>query len=397
MRSLLAVLALLAAFPASAPAAEVDVTPLRFSVENANRSELACPADGKRYDVRGWLTAPADHDGQAVTLYLHEYSFGAHFWRFGDERYDYAAALAREGHASVVVDRLGYGASPVPEGTATCLGAQADMASQIVKQLRARGYRRVALAGHSVGAAIAEVTYHSFGDVDALALFGWAHTGYTPASLRESFVQGGVCTRGGEPKREGAASGYAYYGQSPEDFKALAFHDPEPAILARMVALRGRDPCGDVATLTPAVAFDGARADEVKVPVLLVMGEEDKVFEPGTAEKQRDAYGGSEDVTLIEQPRASHALTLERSAPPMRTAVARWFARRGFAEPPAAGAPAPSATDQPQPRVTKRKLTKAQRRAACRRKARRKRTTRQRRAALRRCARIGRGRARRAG
>src|SRR5687767_7148636 len=96
---------------APAAAAPVEATPMRFSVENVNRTALPCQADGKRYDVRGRLVAPAGAAKRSVTLYLHEFGFGAHFWSFPEARYDYAAALARAGHASVVIDRLGYGAS----------------------------------------------------------------------------------------------------------------------------------------------------------------------------------------------------------------------------------------------------------------------------------------------
>jgi pimeloyl-ACP methyl ester carboxylesterase len=367
MRLVLACLLLLLTAP-SAGAAAVKTTPLRFDVANVNRSALPCSADGKRYVLRGRLVAPADDAGRAVTLYLHEFSFAAHFWSFPDERYDYAAALARTGQASVVIDRLGYGASATPDGMATCLGAQADMASQIVEQLRARGYKRVALAGHSVGAAVAELAYHSFGAVDALALFGWAHTGYTAPALRESFIQGGVCARGGEPKREGGAGGYAFYGQSPDDLKGLTFYDPEPAIQQRMAALRERDPCGDASSLTPTVAFDGSRAGDVKVPVLLVMGENDGVYDPGTGEKQRDAYTGSDDVTLYTQPRAAHALTLEKTAPQMRTAVAAWLDRHRFDDARAADAPAdrsePGPAASPRPKVKQRKAKKRAKRCA---------------------------------
>jgi pimeloyl-ACP methyl ester carboxylesterase len=334
-------------------------TPLRFTVENVNRSALPCPADGGRYELSGRLVTPPGAAGRSVTLYLHEYSFASHFWSFPDDRYDYAAALAREGHASVVIDRLGYGASATPDGTATCLGAQADMAHQVVQQLRARGYQRVVLAGHSVGGSVAELAYHSFGGVDALAFFGWAHTGYSTPALRESFIQGGVCTRGGEEKRPGGPGGYAFYGQRPEDLEGMSFFDAEPAIVSRMKALRERDPCGDVATLVASVAFNRQRASQVKVPILLVMGEEDRVFEPGTAEEQRDTWTGSPEVTLFKQPRASHALTLEKTAPQMRAAVARWLTRKGYADrrgesrDPAAS-PAPAA-QSPRTKAAKKK------------------------------------------
>ena len=66
---------------------------------------------------------------------------GESFWSFAAApRYDYAAALARAGHASVVIDRLGYGASGHPDGNQTCLGAQADIAHQIVGKLRSGDY-----------------------------------------------------------------------------------------------------------------------------------------------------------------------------------------------------------------------------------------------------------------
>src|SRR3712207_3623837 len=119
-------LSLLAALACAAPAsaAAVKTTPLTFPVENVNRSQLPCSADGERYEVRGTLVAPAGPQARAVTLYLHEFSFGSWFWRFPDERYDYAAALARQGHTAVVIDRLGYGPSSTPDGLATCLGAQ---------------------------------------------------------------------------------------------------------------------------------------------------------------------------------------------------------------------------------------------------------------------------------
>src|SRR5207245_2451849 len=99
---------------------------------------------------------------RAVTLYLH--GAGGDLFDFTQvPGYDFAAALARAGHASVVVDRLGYGQSPEPNGFASCLGAQADLAHQIVDELRAGRYRTgdgrrpasfssVAIGGHGPGA-----------------------------------------------------------------------------------------------------------------------------------------------------------------------------------------------------------------------------------------------------
>ena len=95
------------------------------------------------------------------------------------------------------------------------------------------------LAGHSVGAVAAELAVTSFGDalgVDGLIVLALANQGYTPASLQESFVQGGVCTTGGEPAEEGQPSGYAYYAQTPEDWKPLLFASASPAVQEAAVA-----------------------------------------------------------------------------------------------------------------------------------------------------------------
>src|SRR4029453_3542073 len=130
-----ALLILCFATPAACVAATVVKRPVTFEVSNVNRSILPCASDGAAYEVKGHLIGPASEVGPgatsarlAATLYLHDFSSGEFFWSFGAvPRYDYAAALARAGHVSVVVDRLGYGASGHPEGDQTCLGAQADV------------------------------------------------------------------------------------------------------------------------------------------------------------------------------------------------------------------------------------------------------------------------------
>jgi pimeloyl-ACP methyl ester carboxylesterase len=121
---------------------------ITFQVRNVDRSALVCPSDGAAYDVKGHLVGPESHVGagasdghRSATLYLHGFSFGEFFWSFGAvPRYDYAAAMARAGHVSVVIDRLGYGSSGHPEGNQTCLGAQADVAHQIIGELRSGDY-----------------------------------------------------------------------------------------------------------------------------------------------------------------------------------------------------------------------------------------------------------------
>jgi pimeloyl-ACP methyl ester carboxylesterase len=319
--------------------------PISFEVQNVNRSALACSSDGQTYRLHGHLVAPAAGlaSGQpAVTLYLHEFGFGEWFWHFPVPAYDYATQQAMAGHASVVIDRLGYDSSPGPDGNQICLGAQADMAHQVIEQLRAGSYlldgaaptsfARVAVAGHSLGGLISELEAYSFADTDAMILFGWADQGYSNDVTADGVMQGGKCAQGGEPAEEGGPSGYAYFASSPENSRMLLFHDAEPGVVEQAMGLRNRDPCGDSNSEVPGIVLDNQRSGDVKVPVLLVFGENDAGFsDPHSAgEQQKQALSGSSDVTLKFVPDTGHAVTLERSAPATRAIVSDWLTGHGF-------------------------------------------------------------------
>src|SRR3954468_15185599 len=180
MRSItrvIAIAAALAAFQAATamaatPASGIVDVPVAFSVQNTDTPRSPCLTDGKQYVVRGHLTGPrAAIEGpapRAVTLYYEGFDTGGWMWRFRlVPGYDYAAQMAKLGYASVTVDQVGYGASGHPQGNDTCVGAQADIAHQIIGQLRSGTYsaqgsspvkfKTVVLGAHDVGGAAAEV------------------------------------------------------------------------------------------------------------------------------------------------------------------------------------------------------------------------------------------------
>jgi pimeloyl-ACP methyl ester carboxylesterase len=285
--------------------------------------------------------AAASAGGQAVTLYLHEFSFGQFFWRFPVAGYDYARALAERGHASVVVDRLGYDESSHPRGDAVCIGSQADVAHQIVSALRSGDYAsgqgkparftRVVLGGHSVGGAVAEVEAYSFHDVDGLLLLAQADQDFTPEVLSVSAQAGLRCGAGGEPSDPGGAPGYEYFSTSPEGFRHFSFNTAEQRVADLATAMRNRDPCGDVQSLASAVAVNQMNAGAISLPVFLLYGTADPAYQqPQAGEDQRKLFSGSKDVTLRYLAGQAHALTMERAAPEVQRLAADWLAGRGF-------------------------------------------------------------------
>ena len=312
-----------------------------FPVRNVDRSGLPCTSDGAAYEVKGHLVEPeTSRSPRSTTLYLHGLGFGEFLWSLAAApRFDYAAALARSGHASVVVDRLGYGASGHPEGNQTCLGADADVAHQIVGELRSGDYvaegseaprfDRVALAGHDIGGLIANIEAFSFGDIDGLAVLG-----HTPQVSRRTFeqfyVNRTVCEAGGEPQATGGPGGYAYFGQTAAEFRESVFHSVEPAVSNLATQLRGRDPCGDTASIIDALVLELKSLSRVKVPVLLVCGRQDATTPDFACPFLKRRYAGSGDVSLAFIRGAGHALPLERRAPAFRRRISRWLDAHSF-------------------------------------------------------------------
>ncbi|HEX8122786.1 MAG TPA: alpha/beta hydrolase [Solirubrobacteraceae bacterium] len=332
--------AALGAGSVSASAADVVSIPVSFPVKNVNTSAAPCQSDGKPYALHAELVGPRDvltGDAPATaTLYLHEYSFDD-FWHFRTvPGVDYATALAEQGHVSVTLDRLGYDDSPRPDGTGICLGAHADMAHQIVGQLRsgaysaegigARSFQRVVLGGHSVGAIVAELEAYSFKDVDALMLFGHSDGDYSPKVVEVGAKQGFTCGQGGDG---GDVPNYAFFG-TPEESRELAYKDTDPAVIEAQKALRHPDPCGDVNSLIPTITSNKNRAGEIAVPILLLYGRDDATLAADAGDQQSQAYTASKDVSTVWFDNASHALTLERIAPQVQATAAKWLSERRF-------------------------------------------------------------------
>jgi pimeloyl-ACP methyl ester carboxylesterase len=275
-----------------------------------------------------------------VTLYLHEFSFGKWMWHFPDPRYDFVTNLAERGHVSVIVDRLGYDESPRPPGHQICLGGDADMAHQMVAQLRSgaydlgglapRSFDRVVLAGHSGGAMVAQVAAYSFGGIDGLMNFAHVDQGFTPSGLAFGVTQGAICGLGGQPSDPGRASGYAYFAQTDAEWRYAFMHIAEPAIAAAATGMRNRDPCGDVFSFVPGHLVDHRRLREVTVPTLLLYPRDDTNYmQPWAGRQQRRLFTGASDVTL-EFFSGAHAMPLQRSAPTLQASVSAWLEQRGF-------------------------------------------------------------------
>jgi pimeloyl-ACP methyl ester carboxylesterase len=276
-----------------------------------------------------------------ATLYLHGLGFGEWMWHFtAVPAYDYVTAQAKSGHVSVTIDRLGYDTSSHPDGTKSCLAGQASIAHQVIGALRKGSYaveggkpvafKKIALAGHSIGAQIAMIEAYSFKDVAALALVSFSYQNLPRAQVLLGPTRD-LCLKGGEPSEPGLPSGYAPYGTgTPEDFRSSMFSSAPAAVVAAATPLRNRDPCGDTNSIISSILDQRSNLAKVKVPVLLVCGAKDVLFSPAGCRGQSERFTGTRRVKVESVPNAAHAITLEQSAPTFRRKVGRWLTKYGF-------------------------------------------------------------------
>ena len=286
--------------------------------------------DNQSYTLRGRLVGPTrDLDGLGGTLrvnvLVHDIGTGGWFWRMpGSPAFNYAGQLAEQGETSLVLDRLGYGASPLQDGDATCLGAQADMLHQVVQQLRSGTYEYVHPAdgsvpnaahvvthGHGFGGAIAQLEAATFDDVDGLVLMAWADSGPTPFAVRHAIAQARGCR----------TSDYAPFTQSAADFSDVFFATAKPEVQRPAARRRSQDPCGDIASISGLGM--GAGASQVDVPVLLLYGGKDKLIQPSARETQAESYRTRTTMRVFGK--AGSSLPLEMQAAKVRATVLHWL------------------------------------------------------------------------
>ncbi|MFC4783731.1 alpha/beta fold hydrolase [Nocardioides sp. MAHUQ-72] len=322
--------------PAAAdPGGEVVSRAVTIDVENTNGTSVACLPDNKSYALHARLVGPRREvlgaNVPRINVLVHDLATGSWFWHLTRRpAYDYAGRLAAAGETSLVVDRLGYGASRLPEGDATCLGAQADMLHQVVQHLRSGSYRfrdsaratpavhHVVLHGHSVGAAIAQVEAATFDDVDGLVLMSWTDSGPSSRAVDEASRQSTACLRGQD---------YVRFGQSRRDYRSLLFRTAPSRVQRTALAHRDENPCGDALSLAQMVTTSTLTAGRVEAPVLLLFGGRDALNRDGATQQQRQAYSSSVAVSSRTIAGAGSALPLERSAPRTRATVLRWLDR----------------------------------------------------------------------
>ena len=333
LTALLAQAVLVVVVPTSADAAPPRVVSraVVLDVENTNATSALCVPDNQSYRLRARLVGPARAvQGRSgplrVNVLVHDEGTGSWLWHLrgrGLAGYDYATRLAQRGETSLVLDRLGYGASGRPRST--CLGAQADMLHQVVQHLRSGRYdfanprlgstpaaASVVTHGLGLGAAIAQVEAATFDDVAGLVLMSWTDRTATRLAQDELGRQRAACLSGAV---SAPAAGAA-------EFRHQRFAVAPARVQRAAAARRVPVPCGDVLSRAPMRLASGLGAAQVDAPVLLLYGSADALTRPEARSAQAATYPTKTTTRTFEG--AGSALPLERPGGVAGT-VLRWL------------------------------------------------------------------------
>ena len=235
------------------------------------------------FDVRG--------DGPDV-LFLHAFPLGFTMW-------DEQAAALEGSHCVIRFDARGFGGSPPGDGLLT-MERIADDAAALLDHL---GVSRAVVCGLSMGgyAAFAMVRRHA-DRLSGLVLADTRSAADTPESRENRSALAEKVLKEG-PGAAADAFVPKLLGETT--------HRERPGLVARVREVVMRNPPRGIAD---ALAGLAARADsgptlrEIRVPTLVLCGDEDVLTPPSDAEALRDGIAGSRLETIA---RAGHLANLE--------------------------------------------------------------------------------------
>jgi len=262
------------AMAGSAPTCQDTFVPVRLSP--------GAPAD---YRVYGRLCLPAGPRPDTVQLLVSGLTYDHTYWDLpdprGGDRFSYTSSALHAGYATFAIDRIGVGRSSHPLGLSVTIDSNSVSLHDVIQALRSgtmgpTGFHRVVLVGHSYGSWVSWYEASDFHDVDAVILSGVSHyinltspirllTRLYPAAADSSYTS-----------RTDQVLDPTYLTSLPGQ-RYTMFQEPsvvEPALISYDETHKQTVTTGEIDNF----ALILVRPLDIRVPVLLANGSEDRLF-----------------------------------------------------------------------------------------------------------------------
>jgi pimeloyl-ACP methyl ester carboxylesterase len=295
------------------------------------------------YHVAGWLCWQGSLMGKSVQFLEHGGSYDHNYWHWPQQqaRYSYVQTATSAGYATFAIDRLGVGQSDHPDPNSVTLPDEAYVAHQTIQALRQgrfahTAFSKVISVGHSAGSSIAVIEAGTYHDVDGVLATGFLHQLTTEAA---AFVAS-FYPANQDPKFAGSGLSDGYLTTRPGSrkfFYNTAF--ASPSVIAKDEQLKQTITSGEVNPAVTPSPFDPAVSRAITVPVLLAMGQEDRVFcsssdgllcasSAAIASREQAAYSPGACLEASVLPRAGHNINLHPNAQHAYAHMIAWSYRR---------------------------------------------------------------------
>ncbi|HEV7862335.1 MAG TPA: alpha/beta fold hydrolase, partial [Acidimicrobiia bacterium] len=212
-----------------------------------------------------------------------------------------AQPFAHAGYSVVMLDRLGYGDSPLPDGRSVSALAYADMTGQVVDQLHKSrgGFMQVVLGGHGTGVEAAELEAGLTGGVAAVMALGYTHS-----PSKELLVD----LASGDVPRSTAADYEYFLGTAAHRSEMFYSGDADQVVVAADNAAAVESPSGEIQSV--GAQPSGKVVGQIAVPVYLQLGQQDRLFPPEFLSAEVAAFRSSPHVVTDVVPGAGHTFML---------------------------------------------------------------------------------------
>lgn len=287
--------------------------PVRASTQEVTFTVDSLQEPGVTRTISGTLHQPAC-DATTVVLLQHGLSYTRRAWdRPGLSVVD---PLVAAGFAVVTIDRLGYGASELPDGYNVSSESHANNTRQIVETLRA-SFEHVVIGGHSAGSETSLLAAGAFDVGDAVLALGYHH--FPSQQIIADFFTGDYV--------RAAQDDYEYF-LGTEDHRAGMFYTDaaSPPVVADDTANAVLTPSGEVYSIGKQPSrYVVARID---VPVFLQFGDSDRLFPVEFAAQEAALFASAPEVTVDVVEAAGHSFMLHPTGPAGSARLAAWVAAR---------------------------------------------------------------------